>query len=168
MNKRDFPKIHFYDQDFVDIYDRTWAWVQDSWYPRESEIDDNSYFIYTKSEENYIDQLSSVFSSFFLVYSNRNFPAHHGLDYFYSKQEPSGAIRALYDLETGLPVPLENNPEIQKIISAAAAFDGAFLSASPAQRLPPLQFHAYEIPGAQVAVFRCLFERMLDFGRRGE
>lgn len=111
MNKRDFPKIHFYDQDFVDIYDRTWAWVQDSWYPRESEIDDNSYFIYTKSEENYIDQLSSVFSSFFLVYSNRNFPAHHGLDYFYSKQEPSGAIRALYDLETGLPVPLENNPE---------------------------------------------------------
>ena len=65
-------------------------------------------------------------------------------------------------------VHLENNPEIQKIISAAAAFDGAFLSASPAQRLPPLQFHAYEIPGAQVAVFRCLFERMLDFGRSGE
>jgi len=23
VNKRDFPKIHFYDQDFVDIYDKT-------------------------------------------------------------------------------------------------------------------------------------------------
>jgi hypothetical protein len=29
--KRDFPKIHFYDQDFVDIYDKTWAWIQDCW-----------------------------------------------------------------------------------------------------------------------------------------
>ena len=31
MIKRDFPKIHFYDQDFVDIYDKTWAWIQDCW-----------------------------------------------------------------------------------------------------------------------------------------
>ena len=31
MNKRDFPKIHFYDQDFVDIYDKTWTWIQDFW-----------------------------------------------------------------------------------------------------------------------------------------
>jgi len=29
VNKRDFPKVHFYDQDFVDIYDRTWSFIQD-------------------------------------------------------------------------------------------------------------------------------------------
>jgi len=32
VNKRDFPRVHFYDQDFVDIYDRTWAWVHDFWH----------------------------------------------------------------------------------------------------------------------------------------
>ena len=29
--KKGFPEIHFYDQDFVDLYDRTWAWLQDFW-----------------------------------------------------------------------------------------------------------------------------------------
>ena len=32
MTKKGFPLVHFYDQDFVDIYDRTWAWIQDFWH----------------------------------------------------------------------------------------------------------------------------------------
>ena len=34
MNKvvtKGFPKVHFYDQGFVDTYDKTWTWIQDSW-----------------------------------------------------------------------------------------------------------------------------------------
>ena len=39
MNKRDIPKIHFYDQDFVDIYNKTWSWVSSFWInPKTNEI----------------------------------------------------------------------------------------------------------------------------------
>lgn len=111
MNKRNFPKIHFYDQDFVDIYDKTWAWIDDFW-TDVSEAGSDKYFIYLN--ENHplvIDQTESIFATFFLVYSNRNYQAHQNLDYLYSKQEESGAIRAVYDLKTGSPVINEDNPE---------------------------------------------------------
>ena len=46
MSKKDFPKIHFYDQDFVDIYDKTWNWLSDSWIdPKTSEISPDGFFI---------------------------------------------------------------------------------------------------------------------------
>lgn len=109
MNKRDFPKVHFYDQDFVDIYDRTWAWIQDSWL-KSSEKNEDEYFVYTQEFVAEIEQFSTIFSSFFLVYSNRNFPANQGLDYFYNKQEENGAIRWKYELESGKPIFTEGNP----------------------------------------------------------
>lgn len=108
MNKRDFPKVHFYDQDFVDIYDKTWSWLQDFWQdkPKLSEL-----CLYPHTEETVIDQFESIFSSFFLVYSNRNYPANQNLDYLYSKQEASGAIRWKYDCQTGEPIISKDNPE---------------------------------------------------------
>lgn len=131
MNKRDFPKIHFYDQDFVDIYDKTWTWLSGFWLNSKlAEDPTDGYFVYPQDNDGNpvltsttepkspntiasatIDQFESIFSSFFLVYSNRNYPANQNLDYFYSKQEQNGAIRWKYDLKTGSPVFTEDNPE---------------------------------------------------------
>lgn len=112
MNKRDFPKVHFYDQDFVDIYDKTWSWLQDYWLdPKTGENSVEGYFLYSSNDEQIIDQFETIFSSFFLVYSNRNYPANQNLDYFYARQEESGAIRWKYDCKTNQPVTNAQNPE---------------------------------------------------------
>jgi neutral trehalase len=58
-----------------------------------------------------LDSFEQAFSSFFLVYSNRIYSASNGLDALYSLQEPSGAIRSQYNLETGKPVFTTENPE---------------------------------------------------------
>ena len=26
-----FPKVHFYDQELVDLYNKTWNWIKNSW-----------------------------------------------------------------------------------------------------------------------------------------
>ena len=116
MNKRDFPKVHFYDQDFVDIYDKAWSWLQDFWQdPKTGAVAEDKIgselFLYPQNNELIIDQFESIFASFFLVYSNRNFPANQNLDYLYSKQEESGAIRWKYNTKTGEPVISKENPE---------------------------------------------------------
>jgi len=127
VNKKDFPKIHFYDQDFVDIYDKTWNWIANSWIdPTVTESTNDvakdaakdaakdGFFIYpypNAPEKMVIDQFESIFSSFFLVYSNKNYEANQNLDYLYGKQEENGAIRWKYDLKTGNPVFTESNPE---------------------------------------------------------
>ena len=112
MNKRDFPKIHFYDQDFVDIYDKTWAWLQDFWLdPKKLEQTPDGLFMFPQNDTLILDQFESIFSSFFLVYSNRNYPANQNLDFFYSHQESDGAIRWRYDAKTDKPVFTDDNPE---------------------------------------------------------
>ncbi|MCR4735746.1 MAG: hypothetical protein K5829_12165 [Treponema sp.] len=112
MNKHDFPQIHFYDQDFVDIYGKTWSWVSSFWInPENGEQDNNGYFIYPENDKLIIKQFESIFSSFFLVYSNRNFDFCKNIDYFYSQQEENGAIRCNYDLKTNQPVLSPDNPE---------------------------------------------------------
>ena len=110
MIKHDFPKIHFYDQDFVDIYDKTWAWIQDCWINggEKSKLD-GKFFAYPDSQA--VTQTDAILSSFFLVYSNRIFQAHPTLDLFYNRQEANGAIRCAYDLTTGQPVIEKDNPE---------------------------------------------------------
>jgi len=111
LNKRDFPRVHFYDQDFVEIYDRSWAWIADPWTSGgpKSGIEKIRFFQYPDST--ILDSFEQVFSSFFLVYSNRIYSASNGLDALYALQEPSGAIRARYDIETGQPVFSAANPE---------------------------------------------------------
>jgi neutral trehalase len=110
VTKKDFPAIHFYDQDFVDIYDQTWALVQDFMQKGSSGNKfQKQYFNYPQGKT--INQFESVMSTFFLVYSNRNFPATPQLDNFYEKQEPSGAIRSDYAVINGKPVFPKDNPE---------------------------------------------------------
>jgi neutral trehalase len=110
VTKQDFPKIHFYDQDFVDIYDKTWAWIHDCWNSGGDKSGiDGKFFSYQESP--FVQQADAIFSSFFLVYSNRIYQAHPTLDLFYSRQEPDGAIRCAYDTNTGAPVVDRDNPE---------------------------------------------------------
>ncbi|MDR3325608.1 MAG: hypothetical protein LBS82_06475 [Spirochaetaceae bacterium] len=110
MTKRDFPRMHFYDQDFVDVYDRAWSLVQDCW---DRNIEDAAisgrFFTYPGSRT--VTQMEALFSSFFLVYSNRIYPAHTSLDVFYQRQEENGAIRAEYDIKSGDVVRTAENPE---------------------------------------------------------
>ena len=112
MNKHDFPKIHFYDQDFVDIYNKSWNMLSDYWIdPKTEEKSADGYFIYPVDGKFIIDQFESIFSSFFLVYSNRNFDANKNIDYFYARQEENGAIRWKYDVKTNQPLLSSENPE---------------------------------------------------------
>ena len=112
MSKHDFPKIHFYDQDFVDIYNKTWSWTSSFWIdPKKGEQNVDGLFIYPENDNLIINQFETILSSFFLVYSNRNFEPCNNLDYFYKAQEESGAIRWKYDVKTGEPVFDETNPE---------------------------------------------------------
>ena len=112
MTKHDFPKIHFYDQDFVDIYNKTWSWVSSYWLnPKTGEQDSDGLFLYPENGQLVINQFESIFSSFFLVYSNRNFDACNNIDYFYQRQEPNGAIRWKYDTKTDEPVLDKDNPD---------------------------------------------------------
>lgn len=110
MNKRIFPQIHFYDKDFTDIYERAWKHIEKYWLPIE-EGDNERYFYYPEKDGKFIDQYASIFSTFFLVYSNRNYIAETNLDYFYKKQEINGAIRNRYNLESGEAVISKDNPE---------------------------------------------------------
>ena len=121
VSKKDFPKIHFYDQDFVDIYDKTWNWLSSSWVdPKtgESSNSNDGFFVYPpeKTEDGQINQIvigqaESIFSTFFLVYSNKNYTSETNLDYLYKKQEENGAIRWKYDLKTDAPIMDAENPE---------------------------------------------------------
>jgi neutral trehalase len=111
LNKKDFPRVHFYDQDFVEMYDRTWAWVADCWVSggQGSGIDKFKFFHYPQRPR--LDVLEQIFSSFFLVYSNRIYPASNGLDALYALQEADGAIRSAYDIESGAPIAEAGNPD---------------------------------------------------------
>lgn len=108
--KKEFPTIHFYDQDFVDIYEQTWAWIEDYWQKGTSKNGFESRY-FNAPDADRINQLDAIFSSFFLVYSNRNYPAEPQLDNFYNKQEADGAIRAEYSVETGKALFSRDNPE---------------------------------------------------------
>ena len=110
MLNQGFPSVHFYDQGFVELYDRTWIWIADSWKKGTTANGfEPQYFGYPKSTT--INQFDACLSTFFLVYSNRIFPTTPVLDNFYKKQEENGAIRGEYNEKTGCPVLTTANPE---------------------------------------------------------
>ncbi len=110
MVKTGFPIVHFYDQDFVDIYNKTWTWLYDFWQKGTKKNGFQAkYFNYPGN--NYISQYEACLSSFFLVYSNNIFQPFAALDNFYGKQEESGAIRGLYSEEDGSPIFNSDHPE---------------------------------------------------------
>ena len=108
--KKGFPSVHFYDQDFVDIYDRTWAWIQDFWHKgSEKNGFQTRYFTFPDSKK--INQFESCLATFFLVYSNRIYPVSPLLDNFYDRQDEDGAIHGEYREADGRAVKSRKNPK---------------------------------------------------------
>ena len=110
MNKRIFPKIYYYDQDFIDIYNKSLSWIQDKIvFPQTLEKGKKEKNYYSESLE-FIDQIQACLSSFFLVYSNGEYSPTSTIDKFYQLQEASGAIRSRYD-KSNKAVYMEGNDE---------------------------------------------------------
>lgn len=107
-----YPSIQYYDNDFIDAYVRTWSWLEE--HCQRLQLPDGKTFskLFVQSDTGCINQYETIWSVFFLVYSNNTFPAHNQLDVFYSSQEESGAIRADYSLKDGSPQVMHaDNPE---------------------------------------------------------
>ena len=110
MNREAIPSIHFYDQDFVDLYDRSWVWIDEFWKKGTEENGFVGNYVAYNDQKSF-DQFSCCLSSLFLNYSNQTYSPFDMIDFFYSKQEPNGAIRSQYSLENGAPILSEDNPE---------------------------------------------------------
>ena len=83
------PCVHFYDQDFVDMYDRSWVWIEENWIQRqEEELFTNGFFVGCKSNE--INLFDNCMASISLSYSNQNFDAYSLVDFFYKQQKEDG------------------------------------------------------------------------------
>lgn len=110
MNRESIPSVHFYDQDFVDLYDRSWVWIDERWTQgTEQNGFSGNYVSYT--DQKTINLFNSCLTALFLNYSNQTYSPFDMIDFFYSKQEENGAIRCDYSVEDGSPVVTEDNPE---------------------------------------------------------
>ncbi len=108
MKSEAIPSINFYDQDFVDLYDRSWVWIDEAWKSgTEANGFTGNYLSYDNQKT--ISLFNSSLSSLFLCYSNQEYSPFDMMDYFYSRQEADGAIRSDYDIETGKPVFTKDN-----------------------------------------------------------
>ena len=103
------PRIHFYDQDFVDMYDRTWVWLDELWHPGEK---DGAFpeGYYTHGDSGTINLFDACLSSLSLVYSNQIYSPYSMIDFFYSMQGEDGQIAESYDIATKTPVFSDDNP----------------------------------------------------------
>ncbi|OHD76127.1 MAG: hypothetical protein A2V99_03475 [Spirochaetes bacterium RBG_16_67_19] len=108
--KKEFPKVHFYDHDLSDMYDFTFNRLREGWKKGTGENGLQSRYLSLPASDR-INQVEACAATFFLVYSNRAFPAHALLDNFYAKQEADGAIRGEYSEKSGKPVNHKANPE---------------------------------------------------------
>ncbi len=109
MIKESVPRIHFYDQDFVDMYDRAWVWLDELWHPGDKDSKfPEGYF--THNDSSIIDLYDVSLSSLFLMYSNQMYSPYSMVDYFYARQESDGHIWDRYDLNTDAPVVDPENP----------------------------------------------------------
>jgi neutral trehalase len=110
LNREAIPSIHFYDQDFVDLYDRSWVWIDEFWKKGTEENGFVGNYV-SYNDQKTFDLFNCCLSSLFLNYSNQTYSPFDMIDFFYSKQEPNGAIRAQYSIVDGTPVLTEDNPE---------------------------------------------------------
>jgi len=94
----------------VDLYDRSWVWIDEHWTQGTEQNGFNGYYISYEGQKT-IGQFHSCLCALFLNYSNQVYSPFEMLDYFYSKQEENGAIRSEYSVEDGSPVLSPDNPE---------------------------------------------------------
>lgn len=103
LNREAIPSITFYDQDFVDLYDRSWVRIEEQWTSGTPENGfQGSYLSYP--DQKYFHQFDACICSLFLNYSNLQYSPYSMVDFFYSKQEENGAIRSEYSVVDGTPV----------------------------------------------------------------
>lgn len=109
MNKKEPPRLVYYDQDFVDVYEKSWIWLRDQFIkPEDDSVFNKPLLLHPETGTLTLEE--SLYASFFLVYSNNIYPAQNNLDFFYQKQEEDGAIRSCYDIKTGKPIFTPENP----------------------------------------------------------
>ena len=92
------------------MYDRTWVWIDELWKSGTAGNGFEGEYLSYPGQTTF-NQFASCLSTLFLVYSNQNDSPYPSLDFFYKKQEPSGAIRSEYSVEDGKPVFSADNPE---------------------------------------------------------
>lgn len=103
------PRVHFYDQDFVDMYDRSWVWIDEVWHQGDKDSAfPEGYFTY--GNDNVINLFDVSMASLYLVYSNQSFSPYSMVDFFYSMQAENGQIAEMYDINEKKPVFIEDNP----------------------------------------------------------
>ena len=110
LSHESIPSIHFYDQDFVDLYDRSWVWIGEHWAQGTEQNGFSGNYVACADQKTF-NAFDSCLSALYLNYSNQTYSPFDMLDFFYSKQEESGAIRSDYSIEDGKPVVSEDNPE---------------------------------------------------------
>ncbi len=110
MIKDMVPSVHFYDQDFVDMYDRTWVWIDEYWSHGTKENGHSGNYLSYPEQETF-NQFYSCLTALFLVYSNQAYSPYPLIDFFYNKQEESGAIRSDYSIKDGSIHLPKDNPE---------------------------------------------------------
>ena len=85
------PRVHFYDQDFVDMYDRTWVWIDEVWHQGDKDCNfPEGYFTY--GSDSIINLFDVSMASLYLVYSNQFHSPYSMVDFFYSMQAEDGQI----------------------------------------------------------------------------
>jgi len=101
MSNNIFPKLHFYDQDLIALYDKTWNIIDSNWNKNSKAIKKNQadFSIFCLENQNTIHQLEIIFSTFFLVYSNKEYDPDILLDNFYITQKENGAIHSKFYIE---------------------------------------------------------------------
>ena len=110
LSHESIPSIHFYDQDFVDLYDRSWVWIGEHWAQGTEQNGFSGNYVSCTDQKTF-NVFDSCLSALYLNYSNQTYSPFDMLDFFYGKQEESGAIRSDYSIEDGSPVVSESNPE---------------------------------------------------------
>ena len=110
LNRDAIPSISFYDQDFVDLYDRSWVRIDEQWKTCTSPTGFTGPYL-SYPDQKYLNQFDACVSSLFLNYSNGQYSPYSMVDYFYSRQEESGAIRSDYEIEGGEPLLTPGNPQ---------------------------------------------------------
>jgi len=110
MSHESIPSIHFYDQDFVDLYDRSWVWINEHWKTGTEQNKFAGNYVSYAGQKTF-NMFDSCLSALFLNYSNQTYSPFDMLDFFYSRQEESGAIRSDYSIEDGSPIVSSDNPE---------------------------------------------------------
>ena len=94
------PEIIYYDRDFIDLYDRTWSFINDAIHqPKAGNKFSHRYFNHPENKT--INQFEAIMSTFYLLYSTCRRVCETQLDNFYVRQEENGAIWREYWVETG-------------------------------------------------------------------